>query len=570
MNNPAAAAQQLALFLLKTVHRHLRTLPTVNPVTPPNAPGLSRRQLLALVGKAAGSGAMYQAMTTLGFAKESPYQGPVQLEGAPKGQSILVLGAGMAGLVAAYELRNAGYQVQVLDFNQRAGGRSWTLRGGDVFTELGGARQEVQFDRGLYINPGPWRIPHHHHAMLDYAHRLNVPLEPFMMVNYNTYLHSANAFGGKPQRFKQVTADFHGHVAELLGKATAQQQLDASVSKEDQEKLLEALRDWGALDSRYRYVKGPVSATRRGYDIAPGGGLMPQPAPSQPMELSDLLQSGLWKHITAGADYEYQQAIFQPVGGMDSIALALYREVKDLVQLNAKVVKIDQDSRGVTVNFVPSQGPGAMQQARADWCVCTIPLSILAQIDIRVQPPLREAIQSVPYGASVKVGLQFNRRFWEQDEQVYGGVTFTDLPIQMVSYPSTGYGQRGKGVLLGGYMFGPHAYEFTAMSPAERVRKAVEYGAQIHPQYHQEFDHGVAVGWHRVPWTLGCYGMWTEATRAKYYQTLCGIDGRLVLAGEHASMIPAWQEGAVLSSLDAIQRLHARILATVNPAKAST
>ncbi len=539
---------------------------SANPAT---APTLTRRELLALVGKVSGGGAMYQAMTTLGFAKESPYQGAVTLEGAPKGQSILVLGAGMAGLVAAYELRKAGYHVQVLDFNQRAGGRAWTLRGGDVFTELGGARQEVKFDPGLYINPGPWRIPHHHHAVLDYAHRLNVPLEPFMMVNYNSYLHSTSAFGGKPQRFKQVTADFQGHVAELLGKVTAQNQLDAGVTKDDQERLLEALRDWGALDKDYRYVKGASSAERRGYDVAPGGGLMPKAVPSQPLALSDLLQSGLWQHITAGADYEYQQAIFQPVGGMDGIAMALYREVKDLVRLNAKVVRIDQSERGVTVDYLPSQGPGPMQQVKADWCVCTIPLSILAQLDIRVQAPMLEAIQSVPYGASVKVGLQFNRRFWEQDERIYGGVTFTNLPIQMVSYPSTGYGHRGKGVLLGGYMFGPHAYEFTAMSPAERVRKAVEYGAQIHPQYHQEFDHGVAVGWHRVPWTLGCYGMWTEESRAKYYPTLCGIDGRIVLAGEHASMIPAWQEGAVLSSLDAIQRLHAKILSTVSSARTS-
>ena len=104
------------------------------------------------------------------------------------------------------------------------------------------------------------------------------------------------------------------------------------------------------------------------------------------------------------------------------------------------------------------------------------------------------------------------------------------------------------------------------MSPQERVKKAVEYGAQIHPQYTAEFDNGIAVGWHRVPWTNGCYGMWTEETRAQHYRNLCQIDGRIVLAGEHASYIPAWQEGAVLSSLDAITRLHTHIVASQSAA----
>jgi monoamine oxidase len=99
------------------------------------------------------------------------------------------------------------------------------------------------------------------------------------------------------------------------------------------------------------------------------------------------------------------------------------------------------------------------------------------------------------------------------------------------------------------------------MAPEERVRRAVEFGTQLHPQYASEFDNGISVGWHRVPGTHGCYGMWTDETRAKHYKNLCQVDGRIALAGEHASYIPAWQEGALLSSLDAIQRLHARAVA---------
>src|SRR5271165_2581604 len=135
---------------------------------------LSRRRLLQLIGSTAGAGAMYQAMSSLGFAAESPYRGPIDLQGAPKGATVLILGAGMAGMTAAYELRNAGYSVQILEYNGRAGGRNWTIRGGDRYTELGGATQECRFDKDLYVNPGPWRIPYHHRGMLTYCKRLGV------------------------------------------------------------------------------------------------------------------------------------------------------------------------------------------------------------------------------------------------------------------------------------------------------------------------------------------------------------------------------------------------------------
>src|ERR1700758_4277250 len=100
---------------------------------------MSRRELLMMIGAAAGSSGAYLAMASLDLAPESDYKGPIRLDGDPKGASVLILGAGLAGLVAALELRKAGYKVQVLEFNGRPGGRNWTLRSGDTFVELGGA-----------------------------------------------------------------------------------------------------------------------------------------------------------------------------------------------------------------------------------------------------------------------------------------------------------------------------------------------------------------------------------------------------------------------------------------------
>ncbi len=99
---------------------------------------MNRRSLFKLIGAVAGSAVMYQAMSELGHAGESGYTGPIKLQGAPNGASVLVLGAGMAGMCAALELRNAGYQVQVLEYNDRPGGRNWSLYGGDTYTELKG------------------------------------------------------------------------------------------------------------------------------------------------------------------------------------------------------------------------------------------------------------------------------------------------------------------------------------------------------------------------------------------------------------------------------------------------
>jgi monoamine oxidase len=526
-----------------------------------NKQPMSRRDLFSLIGTVAGSAVMYDAMASLAYAAESGYAGPPNLTGNVKGASVLILGSGIAGMTAAYELRKAGYKVQVLEYQGRPGGRNWSLYGGDTFTELGGFTQNVQFDKGHYLNPGPWRLPYHHQGILHYAKLLKVQLEPFVQSNYNAYVHSTKAFDGKPQRFRHVQADFQGYVAELLAKSTRQNALDQAVTREDQEILLAAMRQWGALDKNYEYKAGEASSNRRGFDADPGGGLTSVPTPSQPIGMKDLLQSGLWRSIGAGSGYETQQSLFQPVGGMGMIGKAFGEELKEVIKYNAKVIDIRQDAKGVTVTYQDTLKGGPPVQAVADWCVCTIPVSVLSQIPITVGAPMKAAIANLSYSSSVKVGLQFKRRFWEEDENIYGGITYTDQPNGTIAYPNFNYFSTGKGVILGAYAFGPRAFEYTAMSPEERITKTLEYGSKVHPQYLKEFETGASVAWHRVPWTLGCAGAWTEDLRAQHYDNLCALDGRIVLAGEHASRIPAWQEGAVLSALDAIRRLHQRVVA---------
>src|SRR3954463_5837091 len=324
----------------------------------------SRRDLLSLIGAVAGSAALYHTMTALGLASESGYRGPIKLDGDPKGASVLILGAGLAGMTAALELRKAGYKVQVLEFNSRPGGRNWTLRGGDKFTELGGVAQACEFEQGLYINPGPWRIPYHHHAVLDYCKRLNVALEPFIQLNHNALLHGSKAFGGKPQRIREIKTDFQGQVSELLAKAANQGKLDDAVSKDDKEILLQALKSWGALDKDYAYKSNLISAEFRGFARDPGGGLGAAPKPGDPIALSDILKSRMWRYLQNFALHEFQTTMFQPAGGMDMIGKAFAHEGGDLIRTDAKVTQIQQDGGGVTVPYVDTKNPATPLRAK--------------------------------------------------------------------------------------------------------------------------------------------------------------------------------------------------------------
>lgn len=517
----------------------------------------TRRDLLAMIGKLGGGAALYQAMTALGHAAESQFTGPPQLSGAKPGASVLVLGAGLAGMLAAYELTKAGYKVQILEVQTRAGGRNMTLRGGDTVTELGSV-QKVRFAPGNYLNPGPWRIPYHHRTVLHYCKQLGVELEPFLQSNHNTFVHRKAAFGGKPQRFRDLTIDWKGHVSELLGKALNAGALDQAVTKEDKAVLLEALRSWGVLDKNMAYTKSVKVGEQRGWERPPGGGVGGAPIPNDPFGLTDTLDSQIWGPLGFFAEHVMQTSMFQPKGGMDHIGKAFQARVGKLIRYGTRVSKIAQDERGVTASWTDAK-TGAAGETRADWMVCTIPATILGQIDLQVSDAKKAAIKALPYENSVKIGLEMKRRFWETEDAIYGGTSFTDQTIGLISYPSHGCFSDGPAVLLGAYPFGVGSYILAGMTPEKRIAAALEQGAVLHPaHYKAEFLSGATVAWSRMPWILGCCAKWSEESRAAHYQGLVAMDGRIVLAGEHCSYYGCWQEGALLSALDAITRLHQR------------
>jgi monoamine oxidase len=167
------------------------------------------------------------------------------------------------------------------------------------------------------------------------------------------------------------------------------------------------------------------------------------------------------------------------------------------------------------------------------------------------------AMRQVAYEPTGKMGLQFGRRFWEEDDFIYGGHSYTDF-FGNISYPSYGY-QGQKGVILGYYNFGGTAIRVSDMNQAGRVEYALQNGERLHPgQYREHFETGFSVAWHRVPYSLGGWANWSSTARQEAYPILNEPDGRIYLAGEHLSYLTGWMAGAIESAWQQLEKIHQR------------
>jgi monoamine oxidase len=517
---------------------------------------VSRRVFLEGLSSLGGSALMLAGMSALGFGIASAQAAPPVLSGGG-GKKIIVLGAGVAGMTSAHELSKAGYDVTVLEARSFAGGRCQTARKGFKLTELGGETQECDFDDGLYINHGPWRIPYHHLSTLHYTKEFNIPLEVFVNDNDHSYVMFDKGKGplnGKPVRRGEIAADVRGGAAEILAKSIKQGSLDSKMTADDRELLLAYLVHEGYLTNDLAY-KGTDG---RGYLVPPGAGVNPGPGkPSVPYPLSDVLNSKAWYTLGSVANYEQQRTMFQPVGGMDRVAKGFEGAVGHLIKYSTQVKSLKQDAKGVEIAFIGPDGkPGVI---KGDYCICTIPLSVLRGIDIQASKPFKEAIGGVSYAPVGKIGLQMKRRFWEEEHQIYGGhVYFDDPDILTMSLPSTGWHSK-KGVILGYYQFGTNAAKVSALSPAERQALAGRAGDKVFPGYASNIETSFSAAWHRIEHNLGGWAQWSDEERTKSYPILCEPDGRLYLAGEHLSYVTGWQAGGIESAWQQIAKLHARV-----------
>ena len=504
----------------------------------------TRRDFLRQVAQVGGYRATYLTMQAMGLLGTAALAEPLALEtGARHGTKVDVLGAGVAGLSAAYELAKAGYDCTLLEARDRVGGRNWTIRRGTKVEMTDGSRQICEFDGDLYWNAGAARLPSHHQAVLGYCRELGVALEVEVNTSRGALLHNPAANDGKPIELHQMVNDVRGEIAELLGKAINRGALDQELTARDKERMLAFLRQYGDLSADLLYKGSP----RAGYKTLPG------PATEtgvkrDPIPLSTLLDADMWTGMLLEENFTQQATMFQPVGGMDRIAAAFAAKLGAVVRLGCEVTGIRRGSSGVSISFTDKR-TGMSTAIDAAYCIVTIPLKVLDGIESDFSAPHRAAIRNVVYGNAIKIAWQ-SRRFWETDEQIYGGISFVKGPTTLVWYPSDRFFSQ-KGILLGAYANREDADEL-AKKPLheqfEASRAAIE---ALHPGRGRELEKPLAVAWSSVPYSLGIAARY-RSYDDDAYALLNQPDGPFHFAGEHLSQIGAWQEGAILSAHRAI------------------
>jgi monoamine oxidase len=507
----------------------------------------TRREFLRKVAQAGGYRATYLTMQAMGLLGTAALAEPLALEpGSRHGTKVVILGAGIAGLSAAYELGKAGYDCTVLEARDRVGGRNWTIRGGATLDMTDGSRQVCEFDEGLYWNAGAARLPSHHQAMLGYCNELGVALEVEVNTNRGALLHNPSANDGRPIELRQAVNDTRGEISELLGKAINRGALDQELTTHDKERMLAFLRHYGDLSPDLVYE----GSTRAGYKVLPGpageAGVRRDPVP-----LSVLLDADMWGEMLFEENFTQQATMFQPVGGMDRIATAFADKLGPVVRLGCEVTAIRRTDTGASVVFVDKR-TGKRDALDAAYCIVTIPLQVLQKIDCDFASPYRAAMTDVTYGNAVKVAWQ-SRRFWETDAHIYGGISWTAGPSNLVWYPSDRLFSP-KGILLGAYSVRADADELAARPLREQfelTRAAIE---GLHPGRGRELEKPMAIAWSKVPHSLGIAARW-QPGQENAYALLNQPDGPFYFAGEHLSQLGAWQEGAVLSARRAINMI---------------
>ena len=513
---------------------------------------VTRRDFLTKTGKAAL--AAYPSMLALGMLRPAPAH-PFQLPRGNSNKTIVILGAGLAGLAAAFELQKLGYRCTILEAQQRVGGRCFTVRNGTTAQEVDGPLQRAKFDDGLYFNAGPSRIPHHHALTLHYCKELGVPVEVYNNINEAAYYFAEGkgALANKKIRIREIHNDMRGYMSELLAKSIDSGQIDTALTKEDAQKVIEYLRAEGGLNIDKLYK----ASERRGFLEPPGAGEKVGRI-ANPHALSDIISSGLLEpdfYNVAEYTYELQMTLFQAVGGMDSITKAFEKQLTNKVQLGAEVRQITNKEKGVHVAY---QQNGIAKTMEADYCICTIPLPVLSNIEHNFSSSVSRAIDNIPYIPTGKIGLQFKRRFWEEDEQIYGGITHTNNELTQIFYPSNNYLSR-KGILIGYYNFYQKAEQTGKLTHAQRENLALAKGALIHPQYNKEFESSFSVSWHKLPHAQGGWALYNSESRATLYKALVQGDGQTYFAGEHTTYLNAWMAGALESARKAVSDIHTRV-----------
>jgi monoamine oxidase len=451
-------------------------------------------------------------------------------------KKVIVVGAGMAGLTAAFELLRAGHDPVILEAQTRVGGRVYTLR--------------EPFSDGLYGEAGAMRIPRAHSLTMAYIKKFGLAVSPFTMNNPQAFYY----FNG--QRFRiadcepdpaplgfELAEKERGQAAALLWE-NALRPIVAQIERGGDQSWLEI----AATHDRYsvREFLEEVCGWSEGA-IEMFGLLFNQEA---------LMNSSFLELLREEAGRYYTDMV-QIDGGMDRLPRAFLPALKDHLRFGARMVALDQSPDEVTVHYRTQAG---LQSIRGDYAILTAPTPVLRHIEL-LKPfsrPKMRAIRQLHYDASAKIFFQCRRRFWETDDGIAGGGTITDLAVRNIFYPEHGR-ETGRGVLLASYTWSEDAQRWGSLAPHDRLAQALENVAQIHPQVLEAFEGGASKMWHDDEFACGAFALFEPGQQTLLHEHIIAPEGRIHFAGEHASLGHAWIQGAIESGLRSAAEIHERV-----------
>jgi monoamine oxidase len=454
-------------------------------------------------------------------------------------KKVMIIGAGLAGLVAAAQLKDAGHDVIVLEADQRVGGRVYTVRS--------------PFSPGLYYEAGAARVPENHHLFWEYVRKYKLTTHPFVNSTPNDlfyvngvmtrrYLYNENP----DQLGFQVTANEKGKTALELFEFV--------------------VKTISPYVNRYALLKsGDIPAMFDNYTLdtfLQENPFVPPLSPAAIKKIKVLL--GL-QGFSEYSVYSILQILlpwfeaspkFHAIeGGNDLLPYHLYEQLKNEVRLNEKVTRIDVCHDEV---FLTSTNKLSLQQSitKADFAIITIPFSSLNLIQIEPSSAFSwqkwHAIRNLRYIAATRIGIEFKSRFWES-VGIHGGQTVTDLPSRFIYYPSTGIGSKGPAVVTASYTLGADTLPWDSLSDNERVNILLRDLAQIYGNVvYREYVAYFSVNWRQQPGIAGgAVPMLKAGDIANLLPYLSTPEHRIHFAGDHASSYPGWIEGAIESGIRA-------------------
>jgi len=447
-------------------------------------------------------------------------------------KKVIIVGAGLAGLSAGYELLQAGHEPLILEAQQRVGGRVYTLR--------------EPFARGLYGEAGAMRIPRAHALTMSYIEKFGLQTADFAMGNPQAYVH----VGGIKRRMAEILAN-----PELLGFQMSEVEkgkISGHYWEETIRPLVEKVEKegdigWEQINREYDQYSVREFLELKGWSegmIEMFGLLNNQEAMMNSSFLELFREDG----------GNYYTNMCQIVGGADHLPHAFLPELGPRIRYGARMIAMDQAPNEVIIHYQTRSG---RFEVRGDYAIITVPFPVLRHVEV-LKPfsrPKQRAIRQLHYDASAKIFFQTRRRFWETDEGIFGGGTVTDLAIRNLYY--TDYGKEtGRGILLVGYTWSEDAQRWGSLLPHERIEQALENVVMIHPQIRDEFETGASHMWHDDPFAGGAFALFDPGQQTLLHDEIVKPEGRIHFAGEHASLYHAWIQGALESGLRAAIAIH--------------